>query len=467
MGVPYLIDQRAADQLGRLLGRRGGVTFDHRPRAAGGGGGGADAGAELPPAAAFVQNLAVSAGFTAVANLDLYNTALSFHLYVWFEGPVGTELSAGTDAGVGSTVYGGFAVAGQKQTPGFHAGAGTMAAWVPRQLFPRVRFACRVPTSGGVAITVLAIPHRVAFPSVGFPPATGGSWSGPVAAGRTVTGTVFRDTDLDNALDGGEVALPNRVVYIGVSGVGTQRTAANGVGGYSVFAPVGSTVSVQAEPTGTDETCPAAPAFVVPAGSGAVAGSNVAVQRPATVRGLLYRDRDRDGVRDPSPADAALPSRTLTFTCVSGGWPAVTATTASGTGMSAATQNYSVRLRPGTWRLTASLPAGVTPPAGVTYVEFTVADADLDDIDFPAWETTFAVSGQVTAGGSPAAGVVVRLAGADGTTRDETTDSLGGYAFAAVVSNVHYTLAVPTGGTPAYRSFTALSANQTGQDFTI
>jgi hypothetical protein len=77
----------------------------------------------------------------------------------------------------------------------------------------------------------------------------------------------------------------------------------------------------------------------------------------------------------------------------------------------------------------------------------------------------FAISGTITSGGSPLAGVSVTMSGTANATT--TTDASGFYSFAGL-ANGNYTVTPSLGGfffTPVSRAITLNSANVTGQNF--
>ncbi len=82
--------------------------------------------------------------------------------------------------------------------------------------------------------------------------------------------------------------------------------------------------------------------------------------------------------------------------------------------------------------------------------------------NFAASALAYAISGQVTVGGTAQAGVTVTLTGGPGGTK--TTDASGNYSFTGLPFGVNYTV-TPTltnySFTPVNTSFTNLSANQT------
>ncbi len=109
-------------------------------------------------------------------------------------------------------------------------------------------------------------------------------------------------------------------------------------------------------------------------------------------------------------------------------------------------------------------------PSKVSYVfspasrSVTVNGASVTGQNFTA--TTFSISGTVTSGGSPLAGVVMILSGTANKTT--TTDSSGNYTF-TTVGNGSYTVTPSKVGyvfSPANRPVSVSGSNDTGQDFT-
>jgi len=94
----------------------------------------------------------------------------------------------------------------------------------------------------------------------------------------------------------------------------------------------------------------------------------------------------------------------------------------------------------------------------------TVNGANVAGQDFTG--TTFSVSGTITSGGGPLAGVTVALSGT--ASKTTTTNSSGNYIF-TTIGNGSYTVTPSKTGysfSPLNRSVTVNGANVTGQDFT-
>jgi ribulose-5-phosphate 4-epimerase/fuculose-1-phosphate aldolase len=94
----------------------------------------------------------------------------------------------------------------------------------------------------------------------------------------------------------------------------------------------------------------------------------------------------------------------------------------------------------------------------------TVNGANVTGQDFTG--TTFSLSGTITSGGGPLAGVTVVLSGA--ATKTTTTNASGNYTF-TTLGNGSYTVTPSKTGysfLPTNRSVPVNGANVTGQDFT-
>jgi M6 family metalloprotease-like protein len=89
--------------------------------------------------------------------------------------------------------------------------------------------------------------------------------------------------------------------------------------------------------------------------------------------------------------------------------------------------------------------------------------------DFASNLTTVTLSGKVTSGGSPLAGVTVSCPGA--TTTPTLTDASGNYTFSVLVGGGSGYTVTPSSGsssfTPAQRSYTGLVGSQINQDFAV
>jgi hypothetical protein len=121
-----------------------------------------------------------------------------------------------------------------------------------------------------------------------------------------------------------------------------------------------------------------------------------------------------------------------------------------------------------------NLPAGgnyTVTPSKANY-SFTPPSSTINGLsqnetrNFAATQNQHSISGQVTKGGSPLAGVLVTLMGGPGGT--DTTDGAGNYSFSGLAAGGNYTVTPSLANNtfaPPSRSYTNLNANQVGQNF--
>src|SRR5262249_39978330 len=150
------------------------------------------------------------------------------------------------------------------------------------------------------------------FASGGFDLVTGlgtpkaGSLVPHLAGDNSITGTVFRDGNGNGIKDTGESALNGWGAFIDFNNNGVRdgndiRTFSDASGKYTFSDVVGGTFHInQATPSGWKRTTAALTATVNfgSSATGKNIGNQPIDQRPGTISGVMFNDRNGNGIRD-------------------------------------------------------------------------------------------------------------------------------------------------------------------------
>lgn len=299
---------------------------------------------------------------------------------------------------------------------------------------------------------------------------------------RLVTGLVYGDKDADEVYEPGgpDFELP----------LGGRQVTATGTGGEVVRATTGPTglYSIRLPSTPDDwdievalrpgETCAhAVQAVTFPDGTGdpdTVEDIDFGIVLPPEVRGMVFRDRDADGVRDDG--EPGLAGRLV-----------VAAPTGGGTGTSAVTGgggNYVLALAPGVYSISTPPRPGETAHPGAIVETIAAGQDNVAGRDLGLARADIEVSGRLYvdlddngAFGGADFGVAnwpvaATWEGAGGPeSAAATTDADGLYAIPGVEAESDVTVQPVGGGpwTPASRDYTspASDVDITGADFRV
>ena len=279
-----------------------------------------------------------------------------------------------------------------------------------------------------------------------------------------VTGVVFNDVNGNKVQDPGEPGLAGVTVTLDAGATGTVTTTTDAGGRYTFAGvPNGTSKIAVVAPAGNTVTSTNPLTVAITGGSGLL-GEDFAVQVTGEVTGVVFQDKNANGVQDAG--EAPLPGVTVTLDEGATGTPQFTTTTdANGkytftnvpngvnvvaaklVGYTATTTNPAVVSVAG--GATATDNIGLAPAAVVSGVAF----EDLNG------------NGTQDAGEPGLSGVTVTLQGPNGAApMTATTDANGRYAFSGVadgastvtvtapagfdVTSANPTTAVVSGGTP-------------------